>query len=196
MMQLIITALKAEAMPIIDYYKLEKGMTKFYPYFRGEDLEVICCGVGGKNLKKIIADYFKNGNNNVNQIINIGIAGCSIKSHNVGESFLVNKVFDETSNYIYDINPPSDLLIPLQQITTVRKVKDDGGIVIKGLVDMEAHLICSVFEQFILSNRLFIYKIISDHMDLKVNKLSFRNVYDLINLNILKIDRMLDLIKN
>ena len=196
MMQLIITALKAEAMPIIDYYKLEKGMTKFYPYFRGEGLEVICCGVGGKNLKKIIADYFKNGNNDVNQIINIGIAGCSIKSHNIGESFLVNKVFDETSNCIYDINPPSDLLIPFQQITTVSKVKDDGGIEIKGLVDMEAHFICSVFNQFILSNRLFIYKIISDHMDLKVNKLSFRNIYDLIHQNISKIDRMLDTIKN
>ena len=47
MMQLIITALKAEAMPIIDYYKLEKEMSRFYPYYRGEDLEIICCGVGG-----------------------------------------------------------------------------------------------------------------------------------------------------
>ena len=61
---------------------------------------------------------------------------------------------------------------------------------------MEAHFICSIFNQFILHDRLFIYKIISDHMDLEVNKLSFRNVYDLINLNILKIDRMLDAIKN
>mgnify|MGYP001260226256 CR=1 FL=1 len=91
MMQLIITALKAEAMPIIDYYKLEKEMSKFYPYYRGEDLEIICCGVGGGNLKKIIADYFKNGKKEVCQIINIGIAGSSIKSHNIGESFLVNK---------------------------------------------------------------------------------------------------------
>ena len=61
---------------------------------------------------------------------------------------------------------------------------------------MEAHFICSIFNQFILNNKLFIYKIISDYMDLKVNKLSFRNVYDLINLNISKIDRMLDTIKN
>ena len=196
MMQLIITALKAEAMPIIDYYKLEKEMSRFYPYYRGEDLEIICCGVGGGNLKKITADYFKNGKKEVYQIINIGIAGSSIKSHNIGESFLVNKVFDETSNCIYDINPPSDLLIPFQQITTVSKIKDNGGIEIEGLVDMEAHFICSIFNQFILNDRLFIYKIISDHMDLKVNKLSFRNVYDLINLNILKIDRMLDAIKN
>ena len=46
MIQCIISALRAEAEPLVDYYKLEQDLSYDYPVYKGDDIRIICTGVG------------------------------------------------------------------------------------------------------------------------------------------------------
>ena len=52
MSQCIISALLAEAEPIINYYNLEKNFDYDYPVYNRGDLTIICTGVGRENVRK------------------------------------------------------------------------------------------------------------------------------------------------
>ncbi|SVC59031.1 uncharacterized protein METZ01_LOCUS311885, partial [marine metagenome] len=76
MFQCIIAALKAEAQPLINYYKLDQDCSYDYPVYKGEGLAIVCTGVGRENIRKVLLHFCSSVTLPQNsQIINIGIAG-------------------------------------------------------------------------------------------------------------------------
>ncbi len=76
MRQFIISALHAEAEPIINHYNLERDPNYNYPVFNKDSLTMICTGVGRENVRRVIGDYFSKILEWRNfQFINVGIAG-------------------------------------------------------------------------------------------------------------------------
>jgi nucleoside phosphorylase len=67
----------------------------------------------------------------------------------------------------------------------------NGGNKYSSLVDMEAHAICSIIDNFNGMKNLLIIKIISDFMDVERDHFSFETVYNLIKNNLSNIDRLL-----
>ncbi len=85
----ILTALKIEASPIINFYKLKKRDF----YFCNDKITLIVTGVGEENILKatnIIKRYFNISLNDT--IINIGIVGSKNLNFKIGELFFINKI--------------------------------------------------------------------------------------------------------
>ena len=59
MLQCIISALRAEAEPLVDYYKLEQDLSYDYPVYKGESIRIICTGVGRKNVRRVLINFYK-----------------------------------------------------------------------------------------------------------------------------------------
>ena len=57
-MQCILSALKAESQPFIDYYDLERDNNFPFPVFRKKDLCLIAIGVG-KNYEYRLKHFFR-----------------------------------------------------------------------------------------------------------------------------------------
>ena len=58
MRQLIISALYAEAEPIINHYNLDRDPNYNYPVFNKDSLTMICTGVGRENVRRVMFDYY------------------------------------------------------------------------------------------------------------------------------------------
>ena len=76
------------------------------------------------------------------------------------------------------------------EITTVSKPVVDNNFKGEGLVDMEAYEICKTVNDLEVLNRLLIFKIVSDHMDMK-HHISANQVESLIKQKISVIDKFI-----
>ena len=93
-MQCILSALKSESQPFIDYYKLERDNKFPFPVFRNKDFYLIAIGVGKKLIKDRVKHFFQNVKQRPIQFINIGVAGGNKASHAIGDVFVINKIND------------------------------------------------------------------------------------------------------
>ena len=94
----IVTALMAEAVPLIDYYRLRKQPKQpGYHYFTSESIDLIVCGMGPKNMAQGIKAYINQQSKQLpTKWLNLGIAGTdtepigillwatSIEGHEIG----------------------------------------------------------------------------------------------------------------
>ena len=197
MLQCIISALRAEAEPLVDYYKLEQDLSYDYPVYKGEDIRIICTGVGRKNIRRVLINFYSQLSKEPNyQVINIGIAGAKKGVCKVGQCFIIDSISDDKSDSIYQLNNVFESQILTQNITTVSEPVSNGGNKYRSLVDMEAHEICTVVDSYDDLENLFIIKIISDFMDVSRKYFSFDTVYDLVDNNISNIDNLLMDLRN
>ena len=74
-MHYILTALKSEAKPIIDYYGLVFDDSHPIPIYKNDIYTLLITGVGKVNVYKALTTYYKNKDLGKSQFINIGIAG-------------------------------------------------------------------------------------------------------------------------
>tara|TARA_B100000965_G_scaffold391234_1_gene399054 strand:+ start:84 stop:680 length:597 start_codon:yes stop_codon:yes gene_type:complete len=193
MRQLIISALYAEAEPIINHYNLDRDPNYNYPVFNRDSLTMICTGVGRENVRRVMFDYYSKILEWRNfQVINVGIAGGKIGKCKIGQCFVVDQVFDDRLDKVYKLNNVFDSQISSNHITTVTNPVIDGGDNHNWLVDMEAHEICSVTDDFYYLKNLFIIKIVSDYMDIGEKKYNYNCVKDLVEDNLLQIDKFLN----
>ena len=193
MRQFIISALHAEAEPIINHYNLERDPNYNYPVFNKDSLTMICTGVGRENVRRVMFDYYSKILEWRNfQFINVGIAGGKIGKCKIGQCFVVDQVFDDRLDKVYKLNNVFDSQISSNHITTVTNPVIDGGDNHNWLVDMEAHEICSVTDDFYYLKNLFIIKIVSDYMDIGEKKYNYNCVKDLVEDNLLQIDKFLN----
>lgn len=189
-MQYIITALKSEAKPIIDYYGLEfSGLSKF-PLYKNDNFTLLITGVGRKNVSNVFNLFFKNNTVVINNIINIGISGGRKSDCSIGQLYLINKVSDEKLKLSFNLVFPHFFGLQNNEITTVSKPVVNDNFKGKGLVDMEAYEICKTVNNLEGLNRLLILKIVSDHMDMK-HHISANQVESLIKQKILVIDKFI-----
>ena len=197
MLQCIISALRAEAEPLVDYYKLEQDLSYDYPLYKGEDIRIICTGVGRKNIRRVLINFYSKLSNEPNyQFINIGIAGAKKGVCKIGQCFIIDSISDDKSDSIYQLNNVFETQILTQNITTVSEPISNSGNKYRSLVDMEAHEICTVVDSYDDLENLFIIKIISDFMDVSRKYFRFDTIYDLVDNNISNIDKLLTDLRN
>ena len=194
-MHYIITALKSEAKPIIDFYNLKFSGLSNFPLYKNNNITLIVTGVGRKNVSNVSNSFFKKNKVIKNHIINIGISGGRKGDCSIGQLFLINKVSDEKSKLSFNLGPQQSFGLQNNEITTVSKPVVNNNFKGEGLVDMEAYEICTAINNLYGLDRLFILKIVSDHMDMK-HHISANQVQSLIKQKIPVIDKFIrDLLK-
>ena len=62
-MQIILSALKAEAMPLINYYKLVPNNSIGLQMYNNDSFTILITGVGKKNVNKTLKAYLKKSKN-------------------------------------------------------------------------------------------------------------------------------------
>ena len=189
-MQYIITALKSEAKPIIDFYGLEFSGLSNFPIYKNDNFTLLITGVGRDNVSNVFNLFFKDNTVVKNNIINIGISGGRKSDCNIGQLFLVNKVSDEKSKLSFNLGSQHSFGLQNNEITTVSKPIENDNFKGEGLVDMEAYEICKAINNLGGLNRLFVLKIVSDHMDMK-HHISANQVQNLIKQKISVIDKFI-----
>lgn len=192
-MQIILSALKAEAIPLIKYYKLVHNNSIGLQMYRNDLFTILITGVGKKNVNKTLKEYLKK-TKNIEQakLINIGIAGGVKGNCKIGEMFFIDKVFDDYSEVDYNIKTCNRPNLLKNRVTTVFEPVLNSGQKRRGLVDMEAHEICTVLSDFNYLNKVTIIKIVSDFMDLDAKYLSSKQIQKLIEKNLVDIDIFLN----
>lgn len=163
---LIITALQAEARPLIAFYQLEKKqLNEKLFYFQKDEIMCLTTGVGAKNVQKRLSVFLEKTDYNNTILINVGIAGGNSDHTEIGEMFLVNQIMDEENNKVYDLKMSLKTGLQELPLTTVNAGVVNGGKDYNGLVDMEAAAIVETAIQFLPIQRMVFLKIVSDYMD-------------------------------
>ena len=149
-MILIHTALQSEAQAFIEYYKLKK-LQSSPKIYKNNNIVLLISGIGKensiKNLQYIFTQY------DIKKAINIGIAGCNNKSINIGELFCTNHKLDNI-NY-------AKLLTVDTPVSNKNFTTQEDTI----LVDMEGRYFIDIGSQYLKNENIYIFKIISDHLD-------------------------------
>ena len=194
-MQYILTALKAEAKPIIDYYDLTHDNSHLPLVYKNNMYTLLVTGVGKINVYKALTTYYKNNEMSRRQFINIGISGGHQNDCDLGQMFLINKIFDDTSKFSISLRYKNYFGLLKNNLSTVSKPITNGEFKRRGLVDMEAYKICEVINEIDNIENLFILKIVSDFMNLNDSLLSYKEIYNFIEQNLVEIDSFLKAIR-
>ncbi len=171
---LLVTALHAEARPVIERYRLKQDASFALPVFRRDETWLTVTGTG--RMKSAIATTFlitKTEKREKAVIFNLGIAGHTQAAGEgpvtVGDRFLAHKITEQgTGRSFYP-----DLLArtPLEEsaVTTVDAPLDraDAGGMDPGLVDMEAAGFYQAAAAFLPPHRIGCVKVVSDHLDVR-----------------------------
>ena len=187
--KIIITALQDEAKPIIDFYNLsrDKKQSDLKVYVNNK-YSLLITGVGRKKVIDTLPIYLERVYNSDSILINIGIAGGSPYSTEIGKMYFIEKLSSEfsKSKYYFAIKDEIDI-DKIGLITVEKNINTNDNNIYKELVDMEAAVITETAIKYFDVSKIKILKIVSDHM----------NITDWSNLNIKKLIRTkLDSISN
>ena len=181
----IVTALMAEAVPLIDFYRMKKQVKQKYLHlFKTSStgslqIDLLVCGMGTKKMKQGLEAY-RATLNSVDGIIwlNIGIAGTL--SHPIGELVWANFIAD------VPIGLPDGIQnSPLISVRSLSEPSTDYRA--ETLFDMEAEAwfrwIAENTIQF-APERLFCAKVVSDNSGLYTHQIDKRWAKDIVRKNI------------
>jgi len=152
-MTLIHCALLCEAQAFIEFYKLKKVNSKIY---KNDNIVILISGVGKQNTISTLDYMFLNYD--ITKAINIGVAGCNDTSINIGELFCTN-------HNLKDIKQ-----LPLKTVDTAQTISDETDIT---LYDMEAKHFLEISANYLDTDEILVFKIISDHLSHEILKKDF-----------------------
>ena len=194
-MQCILSALKAESDPLVNFFQLKRHSSFQFPVFVHNDLYLISNGVGKAKVQERIYSFLETIRDDFIQFINIGIAGGKDDNSELGQMYLINKILDGDNDHSYY----PDILIrhslAEHSVTTVNKGITDGGSRYKTLVDMEASEIFKICSKKIPVHRIAFLKIISDYMDLDAVSFNAESISSFITPNLKSINSFLNRFK-
>ena len=162
---LILTALKAEALPIIEVFNLRKD-SKTHLY-QNNNISLLITGVGRDKTKERLQNLhpiYSNFDQTI--VVNMGIAGGNPDQTEIGELYRVNAIFDKKTkqSFIPDILCRHSLVE--LSLTTVDNSVNKNEDQFRGLVDMEGSVIFQQMSRYVSVHRLVFLKLVSDHMDI------------------------------
>lgn len=156
----LITALPAEARPLISHFGLQARGHRHLRLFRGEFGYLLQCGVGKLNAAVSTAAMMQTLPD-VNAVINVGIAGCE---QPVGQTLVAHGIRDRaTSKQWFPHLPPVNRLpdTPTAQVLTVDQPASDYSTDVA--FDMEAAGIFSAASKVIDLAFIHSIKVVSDN---------------------------------
>ena len=162
---LILTALKAEALPIIELFRLRKD-SKTHLY-QNNNISLLITGVGRDKTKERLQNLhpiYSNFDQTI--VVNMGIAGGNPDQTEIGELYRVNAIIDKKTkqSFIPDILCRHSLVE--LSLTTVENSVNKNEDQFSGLVDMEGSVIFQQMSRYVSVHRLVFLKLVSDHMDI------------------------------
>ncbi len=187
-MRFILTALKAEATPLIEYFKLKKEQHKPFSIYQNRDITLIISGIGNINAS-IASTYlltkFKLSNDD--KIYNIGVCGSKSSKHSIGDIYTIKKIVDQSTNKV--VHLPIISNIENENITTFATAQNSTNRLKTNLVDMESFGFYSSAKIFLAKENIIIIKIVSDKIDDTI--LDKNIIYSLIKNQITKVKSLL-----
>jgi len=182
-----VMALKQEAQPIIECYKMKllEG-NNIFPIYKNYDQShwLIISGIGRDNSASATSYlYEKSNSSKYTSWINIGIAGGG--KGNYGDICLVDKIVnnsDSKTNYP-DVIKKSNFT-RMELLTTDIPITDYKS---KELIDMEGSAFFNIASKFCSKELIGIIKVISDGPLNDIKKLNKSKIFDLINSNLISI---------
>lgn len=160
---LIHTALLCEAQTFIEKLKLKK-INSTPKIYANDSILMLIGGVGKDNTQNSLEYIFKNYS--IKKAINIGVVGCNDKTIPIGDLFCTNQNIDHIKN----------LPLVTSDLPTLNTSLKNSI-----LFDMEGKYFYKVCENYLKKQDIYIFKVVSDHLDVKslnkefVKKLIFQN---------------------
>jgi nucleoside phosphorylase len=160
----IITALKAEATPLIGHLKLEKIRSKPFEIYSNQNIILIISGIGNINIAiatTYLLSTFQTAKSD--KIYNIGICGSKSTNNDIGELYTIKKIVNQSTNKVVHITNNSDTRE--ESITTTPIAQNSSHKIKTNLVDMESFGFYSSAKLFLPKESIMIIKIVSDKVD-------------------------------
>ena len=172
-----ICALKCEALPLIEYYKLKhKSDAHLFNIYLNKNVSLTISGVGKFSAVAACTYSYSILDCNEHDIwLNVGIAGHL--NYSIGDMYLANRIEDESSSQIWYpqiINNPG---IPTANLLTLDKQSAQYGT---AMIDMEASGFMSSVSRFATAEFVHSVKVISDNQNSPSSTISAKNVSQLI----------------
>lgn len=149
-----LTALKQEAKPLIEHYKMKQKKAPF-PYFESGDASLVISGMG--KAQAAAATAFSLTHGSPGAIFNVGV--CGAHSDAIGDGFLVHKVIDEGSKAVH--YPVMLLDGPSRELHTLDLPSSEYKESV--LFDMEGFGYFWTAERFLSRELIQSYKIVCDN---------------------------------
>lgn len=167
---LFTVALREEALPIIDFFGLERDAESgSQPVYRNENMALIVSGLGKIKAAAATARLFSRETvARGASAINIGIAGAvHPASHPKSQIFLIHKIVDNGSarEFFPDMIIESALKETMVTTFDAPVTLESTDIPTLGLVDMEASGFFETASLFLGPHRIVCLKIVSDHLE-------------------------------
>ena len=176
-----VAALRCEAKPIIDFYRLTKSADQSpFDIYLKHNMLCIISGIGKIKAAAATAWIARlNSHNNPIAWINIGTAGSA--NHPIGTPVWVNKISDIESNQHYIPVPMLNSIIDSAHCQTLNQASTDYHPT--RIYDMEASTFFETARQYSSIELIHCLKIISDNASQQTGRDKAR-ISELINLNI------------
>lgn len=170
------TALMAEALPLIKCFKLKEEICKGFRLFKNGPILLIVSGVG--KVAAASACSFAFGKYaNIFALLNVGIAGS--KNLPIGYPLIAHKIIDKMTKKNFYPTFTFSPLLPSHEIITVGAIEKDY----ESVQDMESSSICEITAKFISFELMHFIKIISDNSCEEASNLTKEKIFKLIEEN-------------
>ncbi|MBO4696524.1 MAG: hypothetical protein J5643_04470 [Lachnospiraceae bacterium] len=155
----LFTAIHPEAAPVVSHYAMQKTGGHFGSIYRSDEAVLVLTGSGPVQTAAAVAEALSccpPGENDI--LVNLGICGAP-DGYTAGQCFRIHKLTDAGSgrDFYPDIMMPS--AFPEAALVTVSKPCPAP----ETLVDMEGAAFYMTASKLVSSDRIFVYKIVSDH---------------------------------
>jgi nucleoside phosphorylase len=169
-MTIIVTALYAEAKPIIEKYRLRKKEDALFPLYADQDMTLIISGMTPV-ASAIATTYILSKNPQTDQIVNIGICGSTREKDKPGDCYAIRKIIDTQTDKVYHL-PVKHTSLPYTTIAAYSRPQTKKASK-HHLVDMESSGFFSAAGKFLPHEKIFLYKIVSDHLEAAIPSNTF-----------------------
>jgi len=168
-MVLFVTALMAEAVPLIEYFKLKKLMNiNAYAVYQNSDIALIVSGVG--KIRSAAALAYLCALYQVTEkdiLVNIGFCGSGSAKYAPGTLLLINKITDMDTGKDYYPDVFCGREIPKVNLRCYSRAvrKEDSRQETDFFCDMESAGFIETARKFVYAHNVVILKIISDYLE-------------------------------
>ena len=171
-MTYILTALHAEALPMIRRFDLQPMTRTPFPIYRNQDIALIVSGVGNRNAAAATAHLLtllhpaKGA-----RLLNIGICGAQKKEIQIGTLFQIAKIVDPASESVYHLKN-SVQFAPGGRVASFERPQSELTSKYQ-LVDMESVGVWMAGRRFLSAGSIYLFKVVSDHLSTDIPERGF-----------------------
>lgn len=177
----IVTALRCEALPLIDHYRLHHdGSHSQFHHYRNDEIQLIISGVGKLAAATATAYLAASTQQQCIAWLNLGIAGHADRA--IGKPLLADRIIDAASGQRWYPGFALSFLCGSDSLTTIDQPDDTYNR--STMVDMEASGFFAAASRFQSCELIHALKIISDNRTLGTEHINKKMVSGLIAENL------------